>query len=130
MATTTTTTVPERPSHPSNTGQAQQPDLAKAIAAPIKPTQPVPIEPFTIEDNDTQKRVIADSEVDYPSGTRLYAILIALSLAIILCGLDQAIVATAVPAITDHFHTFADVGWYASAYRLMSCAFQVSERSV
>ncbi|RMY39237.1 hypothetical protein D0865_12876 [Hortaea werneckii] len=39
-------------------------------------------------------------------------------------GLDANIVATAVPSITDHFHTVADVGWYSSAFRLSSCAFQ------
>lgn len=27
-------------------------------------------------------------------------------------------------SITDHFHTVADVGWYSSAFRLCSCAFQ------
>jgi MFS family permease len=27
-------------------------------------------------------------------------------------------------SITNHFKTVADIGWYASAYRLTSCAFQ------
>ncbi|KAJ6172671.1 MFS general substrate transporter [Penicillium chermesinum] len=34
------------------------------------------------------------------------------------------IIATAVPSITDHFHTVADVGWYSSAFRLCQCSFQ------
>lgn len=42
----------------------------------------------------------------------------------ILGGLDANIVATAVPSITNHFHTVADVGWYSSAFRLCTCAFQ------
>ena len=29
------------------------------------------------------------------------------------------------PAITDEFHSLGDVGWYASAYLLTSCAFQL-----
>ncbi|ETI26295.1 hypothetical protein G647_03072 [Cladophialophora carrionii CBS 160.54] len=33
-------------------------------------------------------------------------------------------VATAVPSITDRFHTVADVGWYSSAFRLWTCAFE------
>ncbi|KAJ5486142.1 hypothetical protein N7530_000442 [Penicillium desertorum] len=43
---------------------------------------------------------------------------------LILGGLDTNIVATAVPSITDDFHTVADVGWYSSGFRLCTCAFQ------
>jgi hypothetical protein len=43
---------------------------------------------------------------------------------LILGGLDANIVATAVPSITNHFHTVADVGRYSSAFRLCTCAFQ------
>ncbi|KKY39836.1 putative efflux pump antibiotic resistance [Diaporthe ampelina] len=38
-------------------------------------------------------------------------------------GLDMSIVATAVPSITDDFHTVADVGWSSSAFRLCACSF-------
>ena len=38
---------------------------------------------------------------------------------------DTTIVSTAIPAITDDFHTSADVGWYGSAYFLTMCAFQI-----
>ena len=41
------------------------------------------------------------------------------------CIKDRTIVATAVPAITDEFHSLGDVGWYASAYLLTSCSFQL-----
>lgn len=60
----------------------------------------------------------------YPTGAKFYFIVLSISLVLILCGLDQNIVATAVPSITDHFHTVADVGWYSAAYRLTSCSFQ------
>ncbi|OJD28495.1 hypothetical protein ACJ73_00094 [Blastomyces percursus] len=43
---------------------------------------------------------------------------------LILTAVDMNIVATAVPSITDHFHTVADVGWYSSSFRLCVCAFQ------
>lgn len=33
-------------------------------------------------------------------------------------SIDQTIVATAIPAISDHFHALNDVGWYASAFFL------------
>lgn len=32
--------------------------------------------------------------------------------------LDQTIVATAIPKISDHFKSLNDVGWYASAFSL------------
>lgn len=38
---------------------------------------------------------------------------------------DTTIVSTAIPAITDDFHTSQDVGWYGSAYFLTMCAFQI-----
>ncbi|KAL3417431.1 HC-toxin efflux carrier TOXA 15 [Phlyctema vagabunda] len=64
------------------------------------------------------------SEEDYPTGLAFYMVIVSLALAYILSGFDNTIVATAVPAITDHFHTDADVGWYSAAYRLSLCAFQ------
>jgi MFS family permease len=38
---------------------------------------------------------------------------------------DRTILGTAIPKITDDFHSIDDVGWYASAYLLTSCAFQL-----
>ena len=32
---------------------------------------------------------------------------------------------TAIPAISDEFHTTQDVGWYGSAYFLTMCTFQI-----
>ncbi|KAF1817893.1 efflux pump antibiotic resistance protein [Dissoconium aciculare CBS 342.82] len=42
----------------------------------------------------------------------------------ILTAIDMNIVATAVPVLTDYFHTVVNVGWYATAFRLCYCAFQ------
>lgn len=41
-----------------------------------------------------------------------------------MTGLDYSILATAVPAITNHFGSIVDIGWYASSYRLTSCSLQ------
>lgn len=38
---------------------------------------------------------------------------------------DQTIIATAIPTITSQFRSIEDVGWYASAYLLMTCSFQL-----
>lgn len=64
------------------------------------------------------------AEPNYPTGSKFWFTIIALAVVITLGGLDTNIVATAVPSITNDFHTVADVGWYASAFRLCSCAFQ------
>ncbi|KAE8383154.1 major facilitator superfamily domain-containing protein [Aspergillus bertholletiae] len=61
---------------------------------------------------------------NYPTGSRFWLTVLALCLILVVGGLDANIVATAVPSITDHFHTLSDVGWYSSAFRLCTCAFQ------
>ncbi|KAF5866938.1 hypothetical protein ETB97_008744 [Aspergillus alliaceus] len=52
-----------------------------------------------------------EGELNYPTGTKFWFTIIALCMILILGGLDANIVATAVPSITNHFHTVADVGW-------------------
>lgn len=64
------------------------------------------------------------TEPQYPRGSKSWCTVLALCVVMILGGLDANIVATAVPSITNHFHTIADVGWYSSAFRLCTCAFQ------
>lgn len=75
---------------------------------------------------------------EYPSGPKLGLIVLALclsvflvalgmSLCFVLClellglrsdltnmGIDNSIIATAIPKITDQFHSLGDVGWYGS----------------
>ncbi|RAL07449.1 MDR family MFS transporter [Aspergillus homomorphus CBS 101889] len=62
--------------------------------------------------------------IEYPTGIKLVVVLVAIFSSLILTGLDFNMIATALPTITADFHTIADVGWYYSAYRLTSCAFQ------
>jgi MFS family permease len=38
---------------------------------------------------------------------------------------DRTIIATAIPQISNDFHSLNDIGWYGSAYMLTSCAFQL-----
>lgn len=40
-------------------------------------------------------------------------------------AIDNTIIATAIPKITDHFKSLDDIGWYGSAYMLTTCAFQL-----
>ncbi|RDW79066.1 MDR family MFS transporter [Aspergillus mulundensis] len=61
----------------------------------------------------------------YPTPLKLTFILVGLNLSMFLVGLDNTILSSAIPKITDQFHALADVGWYASAYLLTNCAFQL-----
>jgi MFS family permease len=60
----------------------------------------------------------------YPTGLRLALILSSIYSVTILTAIDMNIIATAIPSITDTFGTVANVGWYATAFRLCYCAFQ------
>lgn len=67
----------------------------------------------------------SDDEVVYPSGLKFAVITLALCLAVFLVALDNTIIATAIPKITDQFNSLPDVGWYGSSYLLTTCAFQL-----
>ncbi|KUL83867.1 hypothetical protein ZTR_06584 [Talaromyces verruculosus] len=62
--------------------------------------------------NTLQKR---EDGTDYPSGPKLFLIILALCLSVFLMALDNSIIATAIPKITDQFNSLDDVGWYGSA---------------
>jgi MFS family permease len=66
-----------------------------------------------------------ENEDEYPKSWKLGLITIALCLSVFCMALDNSIIATAIPRITDQFHALQDVGWYGSAYLLCTCAFQL-----
>ncbi|KAB8301995.1 hypothetical protein EYC80_005448 [Monilinia laxa] len=71
-------------------------------------------------------RVMTSAEgVEYPTGLKLQLISLALCLSVFLMALDNSIIATAIPKITDQFHSLDDVGWYGSAYLLTTASFQL-----
>ncbi|KAK0542007.1 hypothetical protein OC844_007910, partial [Tilletia horrida] len=77
--------------------------------------------------NDVEKTAVdgdAAPAEEYPTGLRFALICVSLALVIFLAALDQTIVSTAVPVVTNKFNSFQDVGWYASAYLLTSTVFQ------
>ncbi|KAI0403075.1 major facilitator superfamily domain-containing protein [Xylaria palmicola] len=65
------------------------------------------------------------SSTTHLSGFRLVLTLFALCIATFCVALDNTIISTAIPSITDEFHALADVGWYGSAYLLTTCALQL-----
>lgn len=62
---------------------------------------------------------------EYPTGVKLGLISLALCLSVFLIALDNSIIATAIPKITDQFLSLPDVGWYGSAYLLTTAALQL-----
>ncbi|KAI1440596.1 putative efflux pump antibiotic resistance protein [Annulohypoxylon stygium] len=76
------------------------------------------------EANVEEATVKADHDT-YPSNQKRVVIMAALYLASFLVTLDQNIISTAIPRITDEFHSLDDVGWYGTAYLLIMCSFQL-----
>lgn len=66
-----------------------------------------------------------DDDFEYPTKWRLAAITVALCLSVFCMALDNTIIATAIPRITDQFKALNDVGWYGSSYLLTTCATQL-----
>ncbi|KAK0644201.1 major facilitator superfamily domain-containing protein [Cercophora newfieldiana] len=63
-------------------------------------------------------------EHEHLSGMRLLIVALAVTIVVMLTMLDASIVSTAIPTITDEFHSLDDIGWYASVYQLASAALQ------
>ncbi|KAI2788189.1 Efflux pump roqT [Penicillium oxalicum] len=58
----------------------------------------------------------------YPSKLQLMPILIGICLQSVCIALDNTILSTATPKITEEFNSLEDLSWYASAYLLTTCA--------
>lgn len=110
---------------PTLAGSAVEPNEKVLTRSP----SPVGAAPSKKEIEDTRSSGSdgggGDDETEYPSKLPLALITIALCLAVFLVALDQTIIATAIPKITDQFGALEDVGWYGSAYMLTMCSFQL-----
>ena len=92
--------------------------LEKTCSEPIaEQTVNLPDQPSVDNEHDEHPEA-------YPRGFKLFIILISLILSILLVALDTTIIATAIPRITQEFHSLDQVGWYGSAYFLTNATFQ------
>ncbi|KAH8772688.1 putative MFS multidrug transporter [Diaporthe sp. PMI_573] len=83
------------------------------------------------EEGDEAKNEISlartkTEDIVYPTGLRLTLLMTSVFISMFLVALDRLIISTAIPQITDDFHSVTDIGWYGSAYLLTNCSFQLS----
>ncbi|GFF43174.1 putative HC-toxin efflux carrier TOXA [Aspergillus udagawae] len=74
---------------------------------------------------DTAKDDQDKDDIVYPTGLKLSLLMISILIGMFLVSLDRLIISTAIPQITDEFHSAGDIGWYGTAYLLSNCAFQL-----
>ncbi|KAH6895323.1 major facilitator superfamily domain-containing protein [Thelonectria olida] len=68
----------------------------------------------------------SEAEENYkPKTLGFWLIVISVLVSMFLVALDRTIISTAIPAITNDFHSLGDIGWYGSAYMLTTAAFQL-----
>ncbi|KUL92144.1 hypothetical protein ZTR_02273 [Talaromyces verruculosus] len=75
---------------------------------------------------ETDSAETATEDVEYPSAFPLALITMAVMFSVFLSALDQTIVGTAIPKITDEFHNVSQVSWFGSAYFMTFGGFQTS----
>ncbi|KAK4503482.1 hypothetical protein PRZ48_004397 [Zasmidium cellare] len=76
-------------------------------------------------DNHEEKEVEEGGQaIEYPTTPKLVLILSAAALSMFLVALDTSIISTAIPRITDDFHSLDDVAWYGSGFFMTTGAFQ------
>ncbi|KAL8824278.1 MAG: hypothetical protein Q9191_005163 [Dirinaria sp. TL-2023a] len=63
--------------------------------------------------------------IAYPTGLRLFLLMMSIFVGMFLVALDRLIISTAIPQITSEFNSGDDIGWYGTAYLLTNCAFQL-----
>ncbi|KAH8203630.1 hypothetical protein TruAng_002160 [Truncatella angustata] len=80
--------------------------------------------PSEKEERDKTVTPDDDSEIVYPTGLKLWLIILSLCLSIFLVALDQTIIAPALGAITAEYGSVKDIGWYGASYLLTSTALQ------
>ncbi|KAJ5833038.1 Aspyridones efflux protein [Penicillium riverlandense] len=72
---------------------------------------------YTPEENASQQE-------NYLTGSRLYIITLAFTMAGLMLTIDGSILSTAIPRITSDFNSVDDIGWYASVYLLAQMSLQ------
>ncbi|KAH8657905.1 major facilitator superfamily domain-containing protein [Xylariales sp. PMI_506] len=78
----------------------------------------------SINDSPLQSPETAESEGKWIHGFTLVKVIAGVTLVVFLMLLDTSIVSTAIPQITNQFHSLEDIGWYGSAYTMAGASLQ------
>ncbi|KAI0890175.1 MFS general substrate transporter [Annulohypoxylon maeteangense] len=88
--------------------------------------------PATTMPSDVEKTAQAPPEIldeaehnFQPKTFKFWSVMLSIYLALFLVALDRTIIGTAIPQITQDFHSLGDIGWYGSAYQLTTAASQL-----
>jgi len=88
----------------SNTGL----DEGRKDAQPVKHNSDARV---VTNDKTSLPAPLKEEDIEYPHGLKLAIILAALCFAVFLVALDNTIISTAIPKITDQFNSITDIGW-------------------
>ncbi|KAH6890568.1 major facilitator superfamily domain-containing protein [Thelonectria olida] len=107
-----------------------RPDSEPALTLDDEKTGPDSSTPTLFDekpDTTTKAQDEPESEDEmetYVTGWKLTSLMISITIGAFLMLLDMSIITTAIPRITEKFHSLDDIGWYGSAYNLASAALQ------
>ncbi|KAK7888430.1 hypothetical protein LTR67_008776 [Exophiala xenobiotica] len=121
-AATSVTDLSKPPQPEIEAGNEKQQEQDVNLSRKSSGDNSVPIE----KDGEMARELSRIDTSDYPSAFPLAMIVVALACSIFLVALDMTIVATAIPRITDQFHSLDQVGWYGSAFFLTIGSFQAT----
>lgn len=111
---------------PSRTG-SPRPSLAhphQPVLLSLVPSIAASVPPAIANDAEETTQEDAKDGTGHITGVPLVLALTALNLSTILIFLDNSILSTATPTITNEFRSVQDIGWYVSAYQLALSALQ------
>ena len=89
-------------------------EITKSEAAGAEPKIERPVNPMLALEKEAEENF-------KPTTLKFWLIISCNFLALFLVALDRAIVATAIPQISNDFKSLGDIGWYGSAY-MLTCA--------
>lgn len=90
-----------------------------AITAASQPIPGRPSSMLEIQEAAEASAANEDDDIVYPTGTKLGLTIASMMLSCVAYGVDLTIIAAAVPAVTNDFHSIRDIGWYSAVYGLV-----------
>jgi hypothetical protein len=71
-----------------------------------------------LETNSGENAIADTAPIEYPNAFKLTLLLVATALSVFIVSLDTTIVSTAIPRITEEFHSLEDEAWYVQHSRV------------